>query len=128
MTTYRDNACNEFELPKLTMNLAGEMEAVPAQSGFDATVKAMYSFVQKVLPADYLKEVLDGSKIDDIDIVELRGVYDRINGAYTTALEAGSLQSMTDKLESVAPMLETLEKVTNVDRQINSRQGFKKVK
>lgn len=128
MTVYRDETGLEFELPKLTLKLAEEMDAVPNQGGIQATAKAMYAFVSKVLPKDYLRGALDGSKVEDIDIVSLRNIYDGVNNAYTTALDDGKIQSMTEKLESVMPMIETMDKVMNLDNQAKSRQGFKRIK
>lgn len=128
MTIYRDESGNEYELPKLTLKLAEEMDSVPSQSNLQATAKAMYAFVSKVLPKDYLANALDGSKIEDVDIVSLRNIYDRINDAYTSAMEYGKLQSMNERIESVAPMIDTMDKVINLDTQAKSRQGFKRVK
>lgn len=128
MTTYSDDLGNTFELPKLTIALAEEMDGVPNKGGFKETAKAMYEFVKKVLPGDYLKAELDGSKLDSIDIVKLRNIYDGINTAYTSALEDGRVQSMNEQMENIAPMLDTLSKAMELNRQASSRQGFSRVK
>lgn len=128
MTTYSDDLGNVFELPKLTIALADEMDGVPTKGGFKEVAKAMYDFVKKILPADYLKTELDGTKLDNIDIVKLRGLYDGINTAYTTALEDGRMQGMNEQIENLAPMLEALDKAMELSRQASSRQGFARVK
>lgn len=127
MTTYTDDAGNTLDLPKLTLKLSEEMDAVPNQATHREIAKAMYTFVCKVLPADYLKERLDGSSLDDIDIVELRRVYEGIDGAYTDAMDTGRMQEITDRVESMKPMLEAMEKVVSMSNQ-TQRQGFKRVK
>lgn len=128
MTIYRDASGNEYELPKLTLKLAEEMAAVPSQNGVQATAKAMYAFVGKVLPEDYIKDALDGSKLEDVDLVALRNIYDAVDSAYTSAMEDGTIQQMTDRLETVAPMIDTMDKVMNINDKAMTRQGFKKVK
>lgn len=128
MTTYSDELGNTFELPKLTIALAEEMDGVPHKGGFKETAKAMYDFVKKILPADYLKTELDGTKLDSIDIVKLRVFYDGINTAYTSALEDGRVQSMNEQIENITPMLEALDKAMELNRQASSRQGFARVK
>lgn len=128
MTTYSDDLGNTFELPKLTISLAEEMDGVPNKGGFKETTKAMYDFVKKIMPSDYLKAELDGAKLESIDIVKLRNLYDGINTAYTSALEDGRVQSINDQIENITPMLEALDKAMELNRQASSRQGFARVK
>lgn len=128
MTTYTDANGEVLELPKLTLKLSEEMEAVPNQPSLREVAKAMYAFVSKVLPKDYLAAVLDGSTVDDVDLVALRNTYDGINNAYTEATESGKMQDITERMESMMPMLDAMEKVVNMSNQAQSRQGFKRVK
>lgn len=126
MTTYTDQAGNALELPKLTLKLSEEMEAVPNQPTMREVAKAMYAFVSKVLPKDYLAGALDGSKLEDIDLVKLRNAYDGINAAYTDALDTSRMQDLSERIEAMSPMLEAMEKVVTMSNQ--SRQGFKHIK
>lgn len=126
MTTYTDQAGNALELPKLTLKLSEEMEAVPNQPTMREVAKAMYAFVSKVLPKDYLTGALDGSKLEDIDLVKLRNAYDGINAAYTDALDTSRMQDLSERIEAMSPMLEAMEKVVTMSNQ--SRQGFKHIK
>lgn len=126
MTAYTDQAGNTLELPKLTLKLSEEMEAVPNQPTMREVAKAMYAFVSKVLPKDYLAGALDGSKLDDVDLVKLRNAYDGINAAYTDALDTGRMQELSERIEAMSPMLEAMEKVVTMSNQ--SRQGFKHIK
>lgn len=127
MTVYRDTEGNSFEMPKLTVKLAEEMENVPTGKSFTAISKAMYEFVKKILPDDYLNETLQGDKLDDLDIVALRNVYDNINNAYTDALHAGTYANINKQLEEVAPMLDSVDKMMAIQKQTPSRQGFNRV-
>lgn len=128
MTVYTNELGQEFELPKLTIKLADEMEDVPNKKGFKETAKAMYDFIKKLLPKDYLKGYLDGDNLDNIDIVNLRKLYDGVNAAYTDALGDGQMQNMVEKLEDMAPMLESLEKLVDLNEKASARQGFTRVK
>lgn len=126
MTTYTDQAGNTLELPKLTLKLSEEMEAVPNQPTHREVAKAMYAFVSKVLPKDYLAGALDGSKLEDVDLVKLRNAYDGISAAYTDALDTSKMQDLTERIEAMTPMLDAMEKVVSMSSQ--TRQGFKHVK
>ena len=128
MTEYIDDEGAALDLPKLTLRLSEEMEAVPNQANLREIAKAMYAFVGKVLPPDYLAERLQGSTIEEIDMVELRRVYEGINSAYTDAMETGRMQDIAERVESMMPMLDAMEKAVNMSNQAQSRQGFKRIK
>lgn len=124
MVTYRDNEGNEFELPKLTISLSEEMSTAASGKDIKTQSKNIMEFVKKVLPTEYVTERLGSDKVDEIDIVELRNMYDGVDSAYTMALTASKMERIEDQLKSVAPVLESLEKVNRVQ----SRQGFNRVK
>lgn len=128
MVEYTDNQGVTFELPKLTTKLMAEMSKVTQSGDIVETVKAKYGFVKLCLPAEYLKERLDGSKIDDIDLVELAKVYSEVANAYSAPMFDANTQGVTEQLDRIKPMVDVAQSMANVAAaNKNTRQVFKAI-
>lgn len=124
MVTYTDQQGNEFELPKLTISLSEELAKAPQGKGIREQTKGIIAFLKKVLPEDYVTEQIGGDKVDDVDLVAVRNMYDGVDGAYTQAMTASQMERIAQQMQGVAPVLENLEKMSSVQ----SRQGFSRVR
>lgn len=124
MVTYTDQNGNEFELPKLTISLSEELAKAPQGKNVREQTKGIIAFLKKVLPADYVTEQIGGDKIDDVDLVAVRNMYDGVDNAYTQAMTATQMERVTQQMQDVAPVLENLEKINSVQ----NRQGFTRIK
>lgn len=124
MVTYTAPDGEQFELPKLTIALQEEMEDAPKGSNTKEQVKSIMAFLKKVLPEEYVTEALGGDKPEEVDLVALRNLYDGVDSAYTMAMTASQMRSINAQMDSVAPVLENIAKVGN----LQTRQGFKRVK
>lgn len=128
MVEYTDNQDVTFELPKLTTKLMAEMSKVTQSGDIVETVKAKYAFVKLCLPAEYLKERLDGSKIDDIDLVELAKVYSDVANAYSDPMFEANTQGVNEQLDRIKPMVDVAQSMANVAAANKAtRQVFKAI-
>lgn len=128
MVEYTDGQGITFELPKLTTKLIAEMSKVTQSGDIVETVKAKYAFVKLCLPAEYLKERLDGSKIDDIDVVELAKVYSDVADAYSEPMFNANTQGVTEQLDRIKPMVDVAQSMANVAAANKAtRQVFKAI-
>lgn len=124
MVTFTDQNGNDFELPKFTISLSEELANAPKGKNVREQTKGIITFLKKVLPEDYVTEQVGGDKLDDVDLVAVRNLYDGVDNAYTMAMTAAQMDRITQQLQDVAPVIESLDKVNN----IQTRQGFKRVK
>lgn len=128
MVEYTDGQGITFELPKLTTKLMAEMSKVTQSGDIVETVKAKYGFVKLCLPAEYLKERLDGSKIDDIDLVELAKVYSDVANAYSAPMFDANTQGVNEQLDRIKPMVDVAQSMASVAAaNKNTRQVFKAI-
>ena len=121
---YAGKDGNDYELPKMTIKINGMSEKAAAAKG-DDRFKAEYDFLKAVLPADYLSELLDGKRIDEIDLVALEVEYQHIIAAYSDPVIAAKMGGINDKLSEIAPSLDAIK---NINATIGNRQGFSRVK
>lgn len=124
MVEYKDAYGNVFELPKMTVSLSESLEKACEGTTIRAQANGMWRFVNSVLPKEYVEEKVGGSNLDDIDLVELRALYDGIDNAYRLALNSGRMAQVKEQLQEARPVIEAMDKVTTVQ----TRQGFKSVK
>lgn len=96
----------EYKLPKKTIKLAKMIDSAYGASSSEDSYKKQYAFVKEVLGADDAKELLDGDKIEDIDLVLLSIAFVKIEKAYTKPVE--------DVRDDDAETMEKLEKVISV--------------
>ena len=126
MVEYTDAAGNTFELPKLTTKLMAEMSKVVNSSDIVETVKAKYNFVKSCLPADYLDQVLDGKKVDDIDLVELAKVYSAISNAYSAPMFEANTNATIEQVGKLKEAVDTVNSMANITAANKAnRQVFK---
>lgn len=124
MVEYKDAEGNVFELPKMTVGLSESLAKACDGATIRAQAKGMYDFVVSVLPKEYVEEKVGGTKLEDIDLVELRSLYDGIDSAYNDAMNAARMERVAAQMQEAAPILDAMDKVTNVQ----ARQGFNRVK
>lgn len=126
MVEYTDAAGNTFELPKLTTKLMAEMGKVVNSSDIVETVKAKYNFVKSCLPSDYLAQVLDGKKVDDIDLVELAKVYSAISNAYSAPMFEANTNATIEQVGKLKEAVDTVNSMANITAANKAnRQVFK---
>lgn len=124
MVIYTDQQGNEFELPKLTISLSEELAKAPQGKNTREQTKGIITFLKKVLPDDYVTEQIGGDKIEEVDLVAVRNMYDGVDNAYTQAMTSSQMERVTQQLQDVAPVLESLDKLSIVQ----NRQGFSRIK
>lgn len=124
MVEYKDAEGNAFELPKMTVGVSESLAKACDGTTIRAQAKGMLDFVSSVLPKEYVDERVGGSKLEDIDLVELRTLYDGIDNAYSEALNSARIARVKEQLEEATPVIDAMDKVTSVQ----TRQGFKSVK
>lgn len=105
----------EFTLPKKTLKLAKMIDSAYSAGTSEESYKKQYAFVREVLGADATKELLDGDKVEDIDLVMLSIAFVQIEKAYTKPVEdarddsADTIAKM-DKIVSVGNAIEKISK------------------
>ena len=126
---YTDADGNVHELPKLTRSLAKRIDAANAETDTDRAWKAKLAIVQECL-GDGAATLLDGTKLDDVDISALETVFGGIVSAYEEPQRAAQAERIAAMLDSfdfdkLQRMAEAVDSINNGKR---TRQGFKAVK
>lgn len=128
MVAYRAANGNLIELPKLTLALSDEMDAVGmAQSSRDR-YRLQHEFVKKVCGDDNAAAMLDGEDIEDIDLVSLNTTYVGIVNAYAAPVAKVQAEAIAEQMKALKPVVGAADAVSRISVMGNSRQGFKAVR
>lgn len=105
----------EYILPKKTLKLAKMIDFAYGAASSEESYKKQYALVKEVLGADATKELLDGDKVEDIDLVMLSIAFVHIEKAYTKPVEdarddTADVMAKMDKIVSVGNAMEKISK------------------
>lgn len=122
MIEYVDEQGQAFELPKMTMKLSAEMDKVTQAQDANARFKAEYEFVKKTLPKEYVGQRLCGTRVEDVDLVELSVLYQEINSTYAKPVIEAQMAAASAQMEKVQPILDAANSVASISA-INGKRG-----
>lgn len=124
---YQDRHGNDFELPKFTIDLSEKFSE--ASKGLDKeALQRRYNLLCEILPEEYLNEALEGATFAEIDISELNLLFFDIKAAYEKPAMIEQLKQASEVMESIAPILEKMERIKANGGTKPSRQGFARIK
>ena len=131
--TYRDRHGNAIELPKLTLSLSDRMDEIQAEQANAVRYEMQLSFLKDVLEPSYVDAELDGTSVEDVDLVMLNILYTAVVNAYTLPVQQAQLEAARKQLQQVQPMLASVDQMARMQQLANgnaprSRQGFRNVK
>lgn len=108
----------EYTLPKKTLKLAKMIDGAYAATSSEDSYKKQYVFVKEVLGAEKTKELLDGDKIEDVDLVLLSYAFVKIDKAYTKPVEDVRYEdedsSVLDKMDKIISVGNAMDKVARM--------------
>lgn len=108
----------DFTLPKKTLKLAKMIDGAYNAPSSEDSYKKQYAFVKEVLGVEKTKELLDGDKLEDIDLVLLSVAFVKIEKAYTRAVEDARSEDddekVMEKLDKVISVGNAMEKVSKM--------------
>lgn len=130
---YVDGNGQEFELPKMTMEVARAMNAVRGASDPEDAWRRELAFVCSVLPGEYVAERLDGSQLDDVDLSELDVLYTEVVRAYTAPsmkAQAGAARDAMGVLDgaNLDKLMAIVEAAQRLESAKRPRKGFRAVR
>lgn len=128
MVTYRDANGNLIELPKLTIALSDEMDAVSAAQSNRERFRLQHEFVKEVCGEGNAAAMLDGEEIEDIDIVALNVAYVGIVNAYAAPAAKAQADGVAEQMKAMKPVIGAANAVGKIAVMGNNRQGFKAVR
>lgn len=128
MVTYRDANGNLIELPKLTIALSDEMDAVSAAQSNRDRFRLQHEFVKEVCGEGNAAAMLDGEEIEDIDLVALNVAYVGIVNAYAAPAAKAQADGVAEQMKALKPVIGAANAVGRIAVMGNSRQGFKAVR
>lgn len=135
--TYRDANGSVIELPKLTLALSDRMDEIQAETVNAKRYALQLDFLRDVLGSEYVEAELDGTGVDDVDLVSLNILYTAIVNAYTLPVQQAQLEAARKQLQQVQPMLQSVDQMARMQQlatgnaatsATRSRQGFRYVK
>lgn len=135
--TYRDANGSVIELPKLTLALSDRMDEIQAETVNAKRYALQLDFLRDVLGSEYVEAELDGTGVDDVDLVSLNILYTAIVNAYTLPVQQAQLEAARKQLQQVQPMLQSVDQMARMQQlatgnavanATRSRQGFRNVK
>lgn len=123
--------CRGQELPRYTMEVARLMDA-PRQAEGTAAWRAMLQAVSRVYDEAWLAEEIGGRRLEEVDLIELRGLYDDTRAAYGEGERQAGARSVADAmsvLDSIpVDRLQALGEALSSIYAIEDRaKGFKRV-
>lgn len=108
----------EFTLPKKTLKLAKMIDGAYSAVSSEDSYKKQYAFVKEVLGAEKTKELLDGDKIEDVDLVLLSYAFVKIDKAYAKPVEDVRYEdedsSVLDKMDKIISVGNAMDKVARM--------------
>ena len=125
---YTDTNGDAHDLPKLTRSLAKRIDSANDEQDADKAWKAKLAIVQECLGDDSIK-LLDGTKLDDVDISVLETTFEGIVTTYDEPKRAAQNERIEAMLSSID--FDKLQRMAEAMDSINgkrTRQGFKAVK
>ena len=131
--TYRDRHGNAIELPKLTLAMSDRMDEIQDEVSNSARYELQLDFLKTVLEPSYVDDELDGTTVDDVDLVMLNILYTAVVNAYTLPVQQAQMEAAKKQLQQVQPMMGTINSIAQM-QQLDSgnltrnRQGFRNVK
>lgn len=128
MVTYRDANGNLIELPKLTIALSDEMDAVSAAQSNRERFRLQHEFVKEVCGEGNAAAMLDGEEIEDIDLVALNVAYVGIVNAYAAPAAKAQAYGVAEQMKALKPVIGAADAVGRIAVMGNHRQGFKAVR
>ena len=128
MVTYRDANGNLIELPKLTIALSDEMDAVSAAQSNRERFRLQHEFVKEVCGEGNAAAMLDGEEIEDIDLVALNVAYVGIVNAYAAPAAKAQADGVAEQMKALKPVIGAANAVGRISVMGNNRQGFKAVR
>ena len=128
MVTYRDANGNLIELPKLTIALSDEMDAVSAAQSNRERFRLQHEFVKEVCGEGNAAAMLDGEEIEDIDLVALNVAYVGIVNAYAAPAAKAQADGVAEQMKALKPVIGAVDAVGRIAVMGNNRQGFKAVR
>lgn len=135
--TYRDANGSVIELPKLTLAMSDRMDEIQAETVNAKRYALQLDFLRDVLGSEYVEAELDGTGVDDVDLVSLNILYTAIVNAYTLPVQQAQLEAARKQLQQVQPMLASVDQMAMMQQlatgsaatsATRSRQGFRNVK
>ena len=131
--TYRDANGSVIELPKLTLALSDRMDEIQGETVNAKRYALQLDFLNDVLGSEYVEAELDGTGVEDVDLVSLNILYAAIVNAYTLPVQQAQLEAARKQLQQVQPMLQSVDQMARMQQLANgnaprSRQGFRNVK
>ncbi len=118
---------NQVELPKFTLALAERFAEVGKTSDIGPKAKMMHGIVVDAIGKEKADELLDGSSVDDVDLVALSNLYTVIDGAYSDALSEEQGKRMQKNADEARELFDTVNKAMSAVDYIN-KNGQKNAK
>lgn len=129
MVTYRSaNGGKMIDLPKLTIALSDEMDAVATAQSSRERYRLQHEFVKEVCGDENAAAMLDGEDIEDIDLVALNTTYVGIVNAYAAPVAKVQAEAVADQMKALKPVVGAADAMSRISVMGNSRQGFKAVR
>ena len=118
-----DDGAAMFELPKLTLALQERYDAARrADSGREA-VSAKLDLMLGALGPSYVHERCGGTDADSVDVSELNALFIDVSLAYGM----NGMREIGAALSQIAPVLDQMERLSQLTGTAGARRGFRSV-
>lgn len=123
--------CRGQELPRYTLEVARSMDSVRSSDG-TAAWRAMWQALSGLYDAEWLAGELGGRRLEEVDLIELRRLWDETRTAYGEGERESSARSMAEALSVLDGVpLERLQALGEAMRTIygaeDRARGFRRV-
>lgn len=125
---YTDDYGNNVELPTLTLALNEKLNEAAKGGNEEKAQRLRYELLKEILGEEYTAEALNGSNVNEIDLIRLSKVFSEVQMAYTLPIIEDSVKPALKMLEDVLPMIEKMERIQANGGGKPNRQGFSRVK
>lgn len=122
--TFTDTKGNRHDLPKLTIGMSEEMDAIAKCSDNNERYRRQYDFMGQILSDEELAAELDGDSIETIDLVALNILYVAVVNAYALPVQKAQMDNVRAQLKMVQPAMGALNSISNVANLKNALNGM----
>ncbi len=120
---------NEYELPKLTIELAEKMEQAAAVVGLKDRIKARRSFLTELFGADAVEVITDGKTVNDCDTRRVDLAFMMVQREYDLPVREARNEELQEQMEAIKGLTGLLETATKAaSMPIMNRQGFRSLR
>lgn len=120
---------SEYELPKLTISLAEDMEKAAKGVALKERLKARYDFLAKLFTKEQLAEIVEGQTFSEADTRNIDLAFILVQREYSEPIREAQRADIGAQMEAIEGLAKLLDSMANAAKSpVMNRQIFRAAK